>query len=641
MREKPILILTPGSLIQEKLKTGLQIFKKIAIPIGSFFKKYFFQVLAFLKKKGQILYDFLMKRKASIQKKVVWIGMMLVFLEIISIGIGLIQPLGMKVALYNGLVLLILLILDAVFLIMLRRIQKNWGDCWELEQRRQETFLFVKNHAPTIVKIDGFTGAGKDETAAGFATLKIEGFRQDIIERMEEIRRLAYCFDFEIFTEKLLSSFSFFSKINDDETFSNEFFNFCIKNRFFILKKRQKSISFSQFVKEYQLAKKIRVIACGDFILDFGGINKKHYLELLEEYAKLLIRFKEGHFLFTNQPFMEDLESGQGAAIFSLNYLITKKQEDWKVDGRIYEEKILFPFKDYMGIVETEVGTWYVNLDRKIQQLIQALGIRDFKAFNRHYFPNFFWYQVDQDPDRVSKLFRELDHAYCFPKTRTVIKAPCYELFCLEKKLGRICRKKERILQKKDRFLKRQEARLEHEKKLGRYFEVSSQLRYREKMLTIREKRLRPFPKEQKLLLLEEKAAGLESEKKRCEYEHTYIEKILIISPKPMTGDSLVVHTAGDILNNPDILRSSYAVKTTFRASDCWRYDTHYLSSSKNERAKRSELSLSEVDCWDASLKMRPEHVAKMGYVQGAQLFGLSADDMKKMRFKEKNQKKV
>lgn len=37
---------------------------------------------------------------------------------------------------------------------------------------------------------------------------------------------------------------------------------------------------------------------------------------------------------------------------------------------------------------------------------------------------------------------------------------------------------------------------------------------------------------------------------------------------------------------------------------------------------------------------MRPEHVAKMGYVQGAQLFGLSADDMKKMRFKEKNQKK-
>lgn len=192
---------------------------------------------------------------------------------------------------------------------------------------------------------------------------------------------------------------------------------------------------------------------------------------------------------------------------------------------------------------------------------------------------------------------------------------------------------------KKDRFLKRQEARLEHEKKLGRYFEVSSQLRYREKMLTIREKRLRPFPKEQKLLLLEEKAAGLESEKKRCEYEHTYIEKILIISPKPMTGDSLVVHTAGDILNNPDILRSSYAVKTTFRASDCWRYDTHYLSSSKNERAKRSELSLSEVDCWDASLKMRPEHVAKMGYVQGAQLFGLSADDMKKCGLKKKSKK--
>lgn len=68
------------------------------------------------------------------------------------------------------------------------------------------------------------------------------------------------------------------------------------------------------------------MIACGDFILDFGGINKKHYLELLEEYAKLLIRFKEGHFLFTNQPFMEDLESGQGAAIFSLNYLITKNK---------------------------------------------------------------------------------------------------------------------------------------------------------------------------------------------------------------------------------------------------------------------------------------------------------------------------
>lgn len=51
MREKPILILTPGSLFQEKLKSGLQIFKKIAIPIGSFLKNLLPSV-GFFKEKG-------------------------------------------------------------------------------------------------------------------------------------------------------------------------------------------------------------------------------------------------------------------------------------------------------------------------------------------------------------------------------------------------------------------------------------------------------------------------------------------------------------------------------------------------------------------------------------------------------------
>lgn len=70
--------------------------------------------------------------------------MMLVFLEIISIGIGLIQPLGMKVALYNGLVLLILLILDAVFLIILRRIQKTGAIAGSWNSDGRKLFCLLK-----------------------------------------------------------------------------------------------------------------------------------------------------------------------------------------------------------------------------------------------------------------------------------------------------------------------------------------------------------------------------------------------------------------------------------------------------------------------------------------------------------------
>lgn len=363
---------------------------------------------------------------------------------------------------------------------------------------------------------------------------------------------------------------------------------------------------------------------------------------MLYDYVMLRVREYENRFIFSNQPFFEDLETGRTAAIFSLNYLITRKQKARKFKeknelGQMvdvdYVEKIQFPFKDYLGFIETEVGTWYINLDKKITIMLAELGIRDFKAFNRHILQHFFWYQADQAPERVSKIFRELDHSFIHPDTRVVYLGGEAANFFIKRKLEALEKRLAKMADKYEKSKNKNTRRDEKIKRLNRYWVASSKVKYKNRMDNLREGR-KIYNFEFFAKKVEEKIFELMQEMALNIYDHSYIEKILTIGKTPATNSGNPVYTPKEILANPDITKSTYSVKTTFKLSDCWRYNTHYMARIKKNRSEQSELNLVDVKTWTPDLELHDENIKDMAYVQGADIMGLIVDEVVKTRYK-------
>ncbi len=512
------------------------------------------------------------------------------------------------------------------------------------EENREYTKQYVVAYAPKIAKFWTITGGGKDEGIAGFATMQIEGFKEDIMKRKSEIKKVCYIFGFNFLDQIIPKYLSWFASSNEVETKKN-FLTLCERYRFFIKSTYRGTINTDEF-KEDSKRLKNNILYTSKYIYDKGGINKQHFLNMLYDYIMLSVREYENQYIFSNQPFFEDLDTGRTAAKFSLNYLITRNQPNrnfneknklGKTETVEYTEKVQFPFKDYLGFIETEVGTWYINLDRKITAMLTSLGIRDFKAFNRHILQHFFWYQADQDPYRVSKIFRELDHAFIHPDTRFVylggeganmfIKR---RLEALEKKLAKMADRYEKSINKNTKVDERI-------KKLNRYWIASSNIKYKNKMDDLRENK-KYYNYDLHAKKIEEMIYDLSQKMALNIYKHSYVEKILTIGNSACVNGGNRVYTPKEILENPDIIKSNYSIKTTFKLSDCWRYNTHYMARIRKNRSEQSELNLMDAPKWDPDLEFKSEDVKDLGYVQGAEIMGLIVDEVIKTRYKRVSQ---
>lgn len=530
-----------------------------------------------------------------------------------------------------------------LFVYFMKHYHFLYGDEAIHEIDRDLTKQYVVAYAPRVAKTHGDTGKGKDETNAGLSTMFVEGFKEDIAKRKEEIKEICYIFNFDKVDSIVFENVDQFFSSNETVTKTN-FMELCKAHGYFIKFAYRYKIDLNEFVNDSRKLKN-NVLYQAKYIYDKGGMNKKHFLNMLYDYIMLSVREYENTYIFSNQPFIEDMEQMQPAAIFSMNYLITRTQSDRTFNEKDefgqtqaveYTERVQFPFKDYIGFIETEVGTWYINLDKQITAMLLELGIRDFKAFNRHMFPHFFWLQADQDPERVSKLFRELDHYYIYPDSRVVYSGGEGANFFIKRKLEEFKKYLEKLYKRYEAY-KNQTTRYDRRiKKYNRYWIATSNIKYKDKMNDLKETR-RVFNIEKESKKLHENIYNLAQEMMLNIYKHSYIEKIITIGKEPSRYNGGTVYTPKDILANPDIIKSTYSVKLTFRLSDCWRYNTHYMESIAKKRAAKSELTLMEAKKWDLSMEMTAEHIIDLAYIQGAAFTGIPVEQIIKTRYKRKN----
>lgn len=503
-----------------------------------------------------------------------------------------------------------------------------------LEARSRE---YIKKYFPDIGMWCGVTGAGKDEIDKGVITIKREGFIEDINFRLEEIRRVCYPIDFSRLEGVVANNYNLFKSSSEALTKSN-FINLCKKNDFFFKKYYLRKINQEEYLADALELRKNKLNYEAKYVYNKGGINKEHFLDLTYQYAMLYIRLNiEGSFIFSNQPVVEDLDTGTTARIMNFNFLISKSLKNINYNGNVYEDKVLFPFKDYLILDETEAGTFYNNLDGEVKTIIKDFGIRNFKAFNRHMFPHFCWYMIDQDGDRTSKQMEELNHAYMRVINRIEIDGGLKKNMFL-KVILRLLEGILRILD--DSLISENNKALKKKEKIIKYkmlYEATSDERYLEQIDSLNKIKMKiPGKRIEKLQAVIKR---IYEQIERNKYEGGYIVKDIIVSNQLSYQTELATkpYSASDLLNHPEIRQRSYAIRLYMKKSDCWKYDTHYMKAAKEYRARKSDLSLIDVERWPKSLTMGANEIYNTGYDVAFDMFGITEEQKIKARYKEKD----
>lgn len=628
------VVLSDEKLINVRIKLLLAKLKKIGLGIINKLLNFGLKILYRLRDIFNSIYTFLYPHVVENKKKFCYVIIGLNIIALISIFIYY-EVKGIYLKKY----LRYLIIADVgsvALYYILKAYHYLFGQfslAMVMEARSRE---YIKKLFPDIGMWCGVTGAGKDEIDKGVITIKREGFIEDINERLEEIRRICYPIDFTKLEAAIINNYRLFKSSSEALTKSN-FISLCKKNNFFFKKYYIRKINQDDYLFDALELRKNKLNYNAKYVYDKGGINKEHFLDLTYQYVMLYIRLNiEGSFIFSNQPVVEDLESGTTARIMNFNFLISKSLKNINYNGNVYEDKVLFPFKDYLILDETEAGTFYNNLDGEVKSIIREYGIRNFKAFNRHMFPHFCWYMIDQDGDRTSKQMEELNHAYMRVINRMEIDGGLKKNMFL-KLLLRIY---DGILKTLDDSLNKENNKaLRRKEKITNYrmlYEATSDEKYLDEIDTLNKIKMKmPGKRIEKLKIRIKK---LYERIERNKYEGGYIIKDIIVSNQLSYATELAIkpYSANDLLNHPELRQKSYAIRLYMKKSDCWKYDTHYMKAAKEYRARKSELSLIDVDKWPKSLTMGANEIYNTGYDVAFDMFGITEEQKIKARYKEK-----
>lgn len=506
---------------------------------------------------------------------------------------------------------------------------------------------YVKYKLPNLLKVYGPTGVGKDTLQAGFCSILSRYFKEKTINEMNEIKNICYFIDFELLDDDLTSNYEKFITYSRRKLYSrfigtNDNPGLARLRNCYIKKNYTKfdKITPKIFLDDYNFFLKDPINFNSKFTIG-NGVNKKHYIDLLIQYIEWFIRINfEKNFLITNQPFIEDIDTGLMARMFTINSIRTKsetiKRKD-KATNKIQEihENIIFPWKNRLVVSETECGTWYLNVGEDIQKIMKQSGMRDFKAFQRHFMCDFYWIQVDQAPERVSKLFRELEHAYAGVISREFIEGGAKENLILSiylKLLNFLVLKMEmskyRLENKKDKKTQKIED-------LHRLFVASSNEKYikKEKKL-LKSLEAKPLPK--RYYKYKRMISELEKEINTNKKNGYIIETVLISKSATNT-----IATPKDItpLKNvldPSFKYISYCTQFVFKSCDCERYDTRYMRNLAEERSYNTKVEFMDLPFWPSNFKMTNNELEWMGYEAAKNMFGIKEDAYDNIRFSDK-----
>lgn len=519
------------------------------------------------------------------------------------------------------------------------------GDYQLQEQALYYTKLYIINFMRKLLKIFAETGGGKDTFMTAAAITLSEHFNNQTLQDMKDIQEICYIFDFDKLNAELLKNykkFLSFSKIITEANFigTQDEPGLALYHQLFLKKYyiKTKQITPEKIVSDYYQFKEDPIHHVTDYATGIG-VSRKHYLQLiLEEYIQWFIRINiEKNFIISNQPLVENLEEGIMAREFSFNFLKTKKIKsdkpilDPKTKKRkIQEEKVYFPWKDRLILMETECGTWWSNKDGETGSELTASGIRDFKAYQRHFMKDFYWFQVDQASDRTQKLFRELDHGYARILSRKEIEGGKKKNLFLNLILSYYQRKLKKM---ENRTLRTKQSQKKHQQKfedLQNLFNASSNPKYKNKLEKLKRKYT---PKEYKIkyYIYQQKVSKLKNKILRNKKDG-YIVLEICMSPAGASPSEYYTQELKDIISK-DHIPATFVGRFVFKTKDCERYDTRYLRNLAEKKAQETEIVFAQVRRWNKNLKMETEDVKWMAYSAGNDMYGITEEEINDMKY--------
>lgn len=497
-----------------------------------------------------------------------------------------------------------------------------------LRYEYQLTTMYITNKLPKINKVYGKTGAGKDTFSVACSVILANYLRDKLINELEDLKRILYIFDFEIVDNYCLTNYNNYTSYSYKRN-KNAFLLALETQKGFIKLKYRDKVKWKRLVELWSLQDSNPNLFI-DKLSYTDGIRYFAFYQLLLEYILKYIRvYIEANFIMSNQPLIET--EGLPAKHFSLNFMQVKQME-YKEGRDTYESVMLFPWKDNIIVLETEAGSWYFNRDKQNSKEIYQSGVRDFKAYNRHFLENLYWFTNDQDSSRVDKLLRELDHSYIQILKKEVIKGGIKRTTFYNYLLKRLNSKVEREETKKSN--RKRKLLIYTERKKIYDIENKPKLvsKYKNKYEKLKAKNINAKKLDQHLAKRKnylEKIAKASNE--------GYIKLLVNVSDSPVPIN-LEETTLSKILSKDKMLyKSSYQVELTFKIKDAHgRYDTHYMKAVAERIASESNYDFIDIPRWNEDLKITKEDVLYMGYPASFGMFGITDEEYKNFRYTKK-----
>lgn len=583
-------------------------------------------------------YNSLYRSRARIYKTTL---RLIIVYSIIAIGINIFTYFAFNKK-YN-LISLILIIVFFVSFVLLKYLLRlyHWlfGEYQLLHYTYSHTKDYVCNKLPMLLKVFGETGAGKDTFVAGCCSILAEDYKFKTESDIQRIRGLLFCIDFEQLDYDLDINYKSFLT-NNKERMENNYMKMANERRMYLKSYyvNNKKLKPKAFLEDYKNFKEDPYNYNTDYAVGIR-VNRKHFIQvIIEEYIQWYIRLNiEKNFLMVNQPFIEDPEYGLMAKKFSLRFLKLKRIDKEVFDKTtrkksIIQEKVFFPWKDRLIVAETECGSWYMNRDKAADAEMLKSGIRDFKAYSRHFVNGFRWFQVDQAPERTSKLFRELDHSYVAVLNRMTVAGGLKRNLILKIFVWYYsfrCRLLERKCNKSQRRRDKAEMIINDAKEL---YYSSSKEKYNKLYHKLEKKyRVKKLPPKhekythKRALLLQQ----IETNEK-----DGFIIETVCVSKNPSSPIEFTITPVKDIINS-DKRHLSFVTNLVFKMSDCERYDTRYMKNLADEKSKETVVNYNDVPKWNPNFKMDKKDVIWMGYLSAKEQYGISDTDMENMNYNE------
>lgn len=429
---------------------------------------------------------------------------------------------------------------------------------WYVHEIRSElTAEYVRMKFPRSVKYSGFRGAGKDSTSN--AIIRI--LRADLVRRnlqeMDEIRIICFPYDF-IALDHELEEHHEDLMTNSKTEFFGKFIEIMKENGCFLKEIYRKTIDPEAHLAElYTMRKQPTRDVVEKISMKFDdGIQKQHFISLLIKYSLMFIRVHYlPEYVITNQPYVEDRETGMMAKVFSTNY--TAIQQDtarwaWPIVGGVL-------------IDETEADAFYPNIGKKGSAI--KSGTRNFKAFFRHLLgESSVWFQVGQKSERTEKSIRELDTAFVTILEQTKVPGGEKRIFFVNLWLKWVEYWVEKSIRKKSR---------------------ERQIRRRAKaIMAIR----------------------------RLQNRGGYIYVDMIVSRSEQASQVSEL-SLREVLSYDKPIRINYLIKLCFPITQCYGgYNTHYLEALAEILARKSKERWQDIPSWDPDMTLKFKNIEHMNY---------------------------